>query len=292
MHQKKYSRYKPKEILAQKISISFHPDDNDKLTYEETYKIAEQFAQEFFWSKGYGILFAAHTDTDHIHAHFLVSNCNQKDETSFRRGPKELVEMSKYLGNQCMERGLSSSVRDSFYSSNKDREEMTFAEHQMKKRGKLSFKDEIKTYIRLVMNYESVKTVQDVVDMLGIIYGMDIRLMGKTISYALPYDLNKGGRTKAVRGGKLGKRFTVEGIEQYLQKNRVHLLPPPTDNTMEEFEKYKIRMGYNEKELKPVRYRMSVYDDFLKEYDYRKKVKGMQKTEQKQKTKKKRDYTR
>ena len=96
MHQKKYSRYKPKEILAQKISISFHPDDNDKLTYEETYKIAEQFAQEFFWSKGYGILFAAHTDTDHIHAHFLVSNCNQKDETSFRRGPKELVEMSKY----------------------------------------------------------------------------------------------------------------------------------------------------------------------------------------------------
>lgn len=29
----KYSRYKQKEILAQKLSISFHPDDNDKLTY-------------------------------------------------------------------------------------------------------------------------------------------------------------------------------------------------------------------------------------------------------------------
>lgn len=46
----------------------------------------------------------------------------------------------------------------------------------MKKRGKLSFKDEIKTYIRLVMNYECTKTVQDVVEMLGLIYGMDIRL--------------------------------------------------------------------------------------------------------------------
>lgn len=75
MHQKKYSRYKPKEILAQKLSISFHPDDNDKLTYEEAYKMAEQFAREFFWSKGYEVLFAVHTDTDHIHAHFLVSNC-------------------------------------------------------------------------------------------------------------------------------------------------------------------------------------------------------------------------
>lgn len=218
MHQKKYSRYKPKEILAQKISISIHPEDSNKLSYREAYKMAEQFAQEFFWSKGYEVLFAVHTDTDHIHAHFLVSNCNQKDGTSFRRGPKELVEMSKYLGNQCMERGLSHSVRDSFYSPNKEQEEITFAEHQMKKRGKLSFKDEIKTYIRLVMNYESVKTVQDVVDMLGLIYGMDIRLKGKTISYALPYDLNKGGKTKAVRGSKLGKRFTVEGIAQYLQK--------------------------------------------------------------------------
>ena len=384
MHQKKYSRYKPKEILAQKISISIHPEDSNKLSYREAYQMAEQFAREFFWSKGYEVLFAVHTDTDHIHAHFLVSNCNQKDGTSFRRGPKELVEMSKYFGEQCMEYGLTNSVRDSFYSSNKDREEITFAEHQMKKRGKLSFKDEIKTYIRLVMNYECTKTVQDVVEMLGLIYGMDIRLKGKTISYALPYDLNKGGKTKAVRGSKLGKRFTVEGIEQYLQekermrleyqrtereieeskfavedysdwedqstedksvyqafdefmerenipendesvfyggvfqdfhrewqgipdeekeeaidyakipmKDRAHLLPPPTDNTMGEVEKYKVRMGYNEGQLKSVRYRMSVYDDFLKEYDYRKKVKGVQRTEQKQKTvKKKRDYCR
>lgn len=384
IHQKKYSRYKPKEILAQKISISIHPEDSKKLSYREAYKMADQFAQEFFWNKGYEVLFAVHTDTDHIHAHFLVSNCNQKDGTSFRRGPKELVEMSKYFGEQCMEYGLTNSVRDSFYSPNKDREEITFAEHQMKKRGKLSFKDEIKTYIRLVMNCECTKTVQDVVEMLKLTYGMDIRWKGKTISYALPYNLNKGGKTKAVRGSKLGKRFTVEGIEQYLQekerkrleyqrtereieeskltvedysdwedqkteektvyqafdefmerenipendesvfyggafqdfhrewqgiseekkeesidyakismKDRAYLLPVPTDNVMEEFEKYKIRMGFDAGKLKSLRYQMTVYDDFLKEYDYRKKVKGMQRTEQKQKTaKKKRDYCR
>ena len=382
MHQKKYSRYKPKEILAQKISISFHPDD--KLTYEEAYKIAEQFAQEFFWSKGCEVLFAVHTDTDHIHAHFLVSNCNQKDGKSFRRGPKELVEMSKYFGEQCRERGLTKSVRDTFYSQDKDRENITFAEQQMKKRGKLSFKDEIKTYIRLVLNYECTKTVQDVVEMLGLIYGMNIRLKGKTISYALPYDLNKGGKPQAVRGSKLGKRFTVEGIEQYLQekerkrleyqrieseideskfrvddyseweeqsseeisvyqafdefmerenipendedvfyggafhefhkqwqgiekeevaeetdftklsmKERAELLPVPTNDSLEEFEQYKKRMGYNKEALRSVRYKMQVYDDFLKEYDYRKKIKGMQGLEQKQKTiRKNRDYGR
>ncbi len=383
MHQKKYSRYKQKEILAQKLSISFHPDDSDKLTYEEAYKMAEQFAREFFWSKGYEVLFAVHTDTQHIHAHFLVSNCNQKDGTSFRRGPKELVEMSKYLGNQCQERGLTNSIRDSFYSAEKDREELTFAEHQMKKRGKLSFKDEIKAYIRLVLNDSQTKTVQDVVGMLERIYGMDIRLKGKTISYALPYDLNKGRRTKAVRGSRLGNKFTVAGIEQYLQekerkqleyrrteweieeskisvddyfeweqektedksvyqafdeflekedirendsdvfyggvfqdfhkewqgiqekpkeevvdyakipmKERAYLLPQPTDNTMEEFEQYKNRMGYDKEKMRSVRYKMSVYDDFLREYDYRKKLKGMQRTEQRQVKKKNRDYSR
>ena len=109
------------------------------------------------------------------------------------------------------------------------------AEHQMKKRGKLSFKDEIKTDVRLVMNYECTKTVQDVVEILGLIYGMDIRLKGKTISYALPYDLNKGGKTKAVRGSKLGKRFTVEGIEQYLQeKERMRLEYQRIEREMEE----------------------------------------------------------
>jgi len=36
-----------------------------------------------------------------------------------------------------------------------------------------------------------------------------------------------------------------------------------------------------------------VYDDFLKEYDYRKKIKGMQKTEKRDKTiKKNKDYSR
>ncbi len=205
------------------------------MSYREAYKMAEQFAREFFWSKGYEVLFAVHTDTDHIHAHFLVSNCNQKDGTSLHRGPKELVEMSKYFGEQCVEYGLYNSVRDSFYSSNKEREEITFAEHQMKKRGKLSFKDEIKTYIRLVMNYKCTKTVQDVVEMVGLIYGMDIRLNGKTISYVLPYDMNKGGKTKAVRGSKLGKRFMVEGIEQYLQeKERMRLKYQRTEREIEE----------------------------------------------------------
>ena len=166
MHQKKYSRFFPRDILAQKLSISFHPEDNDKLTYAEAYKMAEDFAREFFWKKGFEVLFAVHVDTEHVHVHFLVNNCNQKDGSSFRRGPKELVEMPEYFGEQCRSRSLTHSVRDSFYNPDKTREERTFAESQMEKRGKLSFKDEIRVFIRLAMNDPTTQNIHDVVNML------------------------------------------------------------------------------------------------------------------------------
>ena len=360
MHDKKYSRYKQKDILAQKMSISFHPDDNDKLTYEEADKIAREFAHKFFWSKGYEAMWAVHTDTEHIHVHFIVSNCNLKDGKSFRRGMPELKEMSQFFGEQCKKRGLTHSVRNTFYNE----ERKSFAECQMQKHDKLSFKEEIKTYVRLTMNSTETRTLEDVVEMLKKIYLMDIRLKGNTISYALPYHAGETGKAQAVRGSKLGSRFTVAGIRQYMQEKeqkqveyrrtmkdieeakqyiddygdwreeakkggdsfyeafdhfqadhdvsendeeifygsvfqefneqwqgkksevireekvdfskisleeRAKLLPPPTADQMAELKEYQKRMGYDESKMKSMKYKMTVYDEFQKEYEYRKK---------------------
>ena len=399
MHQKKYSRFFPRDIFAQKLSISFHPDDNDKLTYTDAYNMAENFAHRFFWEKGFEVLFAVHIDTNHVHVHFLVSNCNQKDGSSFRRGPKELVEMSEYFGEQCQSHGLTHSVRNSFYNQDKNREERTFAESQMKKRDKLSFKDEMRIFIRLAMNDPTTRTIQDVVNMLEMTYYLNIRLKGNTISYALPYRSSNGGRIQAVRGSKLGKKFTVAGIKEYMKhkekengfeylrqeqdieyssqsmkdysrweedsslyeafdqfqerheipenddtffygaafddfnkewqgididdsgesettdnrgdvisdskvnedtvtaleqeksfpspteyrkltlEERARLLPPPTDDHMEELKKYQDRMGYTEESMRSMRYKMSVYEDFTEEYDYRVKYAKSHQTE-------------
>ena len=32
--------------------------------------MAEDFAREFFWKKGFEVLFAVHVDTEHVHVHF------------------------------------------------------------------------------------------------------------------------------------------------------------------------------------------------------------------------------
>lgn len=375
MHDKKYSRYKQKDILAHKMSISFHPDDNDKLTYEEADKIAREFAHQFFWSKGYEAMWAVHTDTEHIHVHFIVSNCNLRDGKSFRRGMPELKEMSQFFGEQCREQGLTHSVRNTFYNEERTQERKSIAECQMQKHDKLSFKEEIKTYVRLAMNSTETRSLEDVVEMLKKIYLMDIRLKGNTISYALPYHAGKAGKAQAVRGSKLGNRFTVAGIRQYMQEKeqkqveyrrtmqdieeakqylddyeewqeeakkagdsfyeafdhfqadhdvsendeeifygsvfqefneqwqgkseaisekkskvtkeekldfsklsleeRAKLLPPPTGDQMAELKEYQKRMGYDESKMKSMKYKMTVYNEFLKEYEYRKKHYGV-----------------
>lgn len=381
MHDKKYSRYKQKDILAHKMSISFHPNDNDKLTYEEADKIAREFAHKFFWSKRYEAMWAVHTDTEHIHVHFIVSNCNVKTGKSFRRGMPELKEMSQFFGEQCMERGLTHSVRDTFYNEERTQERKSFAECQMQKHDKLSFKEEIKAYVRLVMNSTETKTLEDVVEMLKKIYLMNIRLKGNTISYALPYHAGETGKAQAVRGSKLGSRFTVAGIRQYMQEKeqkqveyrrtmqdieeakqylddykdwqeetekvgdsfyeafdrfqvdhdvsendeeifygsvfqefneqwkgknqavsrkksevskeekvdfsklsleeRAKLLPPPISDQMVELKEYQKRMGYDESKMKSMKYKMTVYNEFLKEYEYRKKHCGIKENVQK-----------
>ena len=283
--------------------------------------------------------------------------------------------MSQFFGDQCRERGLTHSVRDTFYNEVQTQERKSFAECQMQKNDKLSFKEEIKTYVRLAMNSTETRTLEDVVEMLKKIYLMDIRLKGNTISYALPYHAGKAGKAQAVRGSKLGNRFTVAGIRQYMQEKeqkqveysrtmqdieeakqylddyedwweeaekggdcfyeafdrfqadndvtendgeifygsvfqefneqwqgksqavsekksevtkeekvdfsklsleeRAKLLPPPTGDQMAELKEYQKRMGYDESKMKSMKYKMTVYNEFLNEYEYRKKHFGV-----------------
>lgn len=52
-------------------------------------------------------------------------------------------------------------------------------------------------------------------------------------------------------------------------KERAELLSEPTDDIMAEFNAYCKRMGYTEEKMRSIRYKMSLYDEFMEEYDYR-----------------------
>lgn len=205
-----------KANLAFKMSISFSPDDNDKLTYDEVFRIAKEFADKHF--QGYEVLFAVHTDKPHKHVHFLVGNCHIETGRAYRRNQRDLYDMCEFFGEQCMKRGLINSVRKDYFNDNPDRDKETFAEKQMKAKGKETFKDELREVIRIECADPNNKTLEDVVAALMKHYHVECRVKGNTISYRHPNFTDKNGKLVSVRGSKLGDKYTVKGIKYELTK--------------------------------------------------------------------------
>lgn len=58
-------------------------------------------------------------------------------------------------------------------------------------------------------------------------------------------------------------------------EERAEILPVPTDDYQAEYDAYCQRMGYTVEKMKSIRYKMAVYDEFLEEYQYRKKLYGV-----------------
>lgn len=234
---KSYSKHKENTILAHKMSISFHPLDN--VDHKTAFKIAQDFAEHFIHSKGFEVLFAVHTDTDHVHAHFLISNCNMDAGNSYRRSQRDLYEMSEYFGQKCLEHGFTHSVRDNFYNHDMERQKdkLTFGEAQMKKRGAESFKDELREVIRIEIADTNNRSFDDVIRGLKEHYNVECRVAGNTVSYRHPQYLNKNGEPVSVRGSRLGELYTRKGIEYELAKKytRSHaaggIVEPVAENT-------------------------------------------------------------
>ena len=235
LNNKSYSRLKENEILAHKMSISFSPKDNYKLSYRKAFEIARQFAEEFAHSKGHEVLFAVHTDTKHIHAHFVISNCNIHTGRSYRRNKKDLYKMSEFLGEKCLENGLVNSARDSFYNNDLEtpKEREGLAEKEIKKRGAETFKDELKEVIKIEIADPINKTLDDVVKALLKNWNVETRLKGNTISYRHPEFRDKNNNLVSVRGSKLGELFTVKGINYELTKKATRTTEYSRSNQIE-----------------------------------------------------------
>lgn len=206
--------------LAYKMSISFSPEDNDRLTYKQAFEIAKDFADEHFHSKGFDVMFAVHTDTEHIHAHFIIGNCNRNTGKAFRRGQKELYDMSEYFGEQCGQYGLEHSIREDYYSTKTERSKVKFNEAQMTRKGKESFKQELREAIETECRDERNHSFADVINGLSKHYHVECRVRGNTVSYRHPEYTDKNGGLVAVRGSKLGKAYTKGGIENVINEIR------------------------------------------------------------------------
>ena len=58
-------------------------------------------------------------------------------------------------------------------------------------------------------------------------------------------------------------------------EERASLLPAPTDDYTTEYNAYCQRMGYTAEKMKSICYKMTIYDEFMEEYQYRRKYYGV-----------------
>lgn len=173
-----------------------------------------------------------------------------------------------------------------------DGDRQSFAEYQMKTRDRLSFREEIKVLLRNAMNRPENKSLQDVIDYEKKYYLMDVRLRGNTISYALKYRTDKKGKPMSVRGSRLGARFTVAGITEYLKKKeksrleyeRIKADIEQESGRYDDYAEWDISdvkesvgidtAGSVQKKYEKTEGDISVYDEFLEELEARKKYHG------------------
>lgn len=81
--------------------VSFEEENVSK---EEAYFIAYDIAR--FYSRKYQICFGVHTDTEHLHIHFVLNTVNYMDGKMFSEGICEMQELKMYVNQVLSKRGI------------------------------------------------------------------------------------------------------------------------------------------------------------------------------------------
>ena len=185
-------------IQAHTIIQSFKPGE---VTSEEANAIGLELARSV--AKDYQVAIYTHTDTEHIHNHIIINAVNIENGKKYHSNNKQRDFVKSENDRICQERGLSvvaekqASVR------------YTAAEKSLLKKGKTSWKDEIRQAVDVGKTRTSdIKGLSVFLDHLGI----KTRLRGETLSYKHPEAL------KWVRGSKLGYDYEMGGIEHGFER--------------------------------------------------------------------------
>ena len=81
---------------------SFRPDDpvTPEMAHEIALKLAEQIP-------GYEIIVATHTDSEHLHSHFVINSVSFETGLKYHSNEESLMELRKASDELCMQYGLS-----------------------------------------------------------------------------------------------------------------------------------------------------------------------------------------
>ena len=127
-----------------------------------------------------------------------------------------------------------------------------------------------------ILTYEEFAEIKDAEEKLVQNAGM-VELVNETMSEVSKIALSEGNEPelKEFVSERIGDVQKIIDYTKLSIEERAPLLPIPTDDYEAEYVAYRERMNYTEEKMKSIRYKMTLYDEFLKEYNYRKKHYGI-----------------
>ena len=178
---------------------------SDVLTPEKAHEIGREWICKSI--KGHQTYIITHIDKEHIHNHFIINSVNLENGKKLQISPRKLEKMKIESNKICERENLS--VID---LNKKAEKRITTAEYRIEKRGKETWKSELRDVIELELRNSS--NLEEFRRNLKEKYEVETRVTKSTISYKHPKC------NKSVRGNKLGAIYVKEYIENEFNKQR------------------------------------------------------------------------
>lgn len=187
---------------------SFSPDED--ITPETANEIAQRLITHPAF-KGFQVLIATHTDTPHIHTHFVINSVNSETGLKWQLSPEELQSIKDYSDELCREYGLNVINNDK-----KEKGHQTGGEYRSKQKG-TSWKHEI--FLAVTACMKTATSREDFINKMN------------KLGYEVIWDDNRTYVTfispegKKCRNKKLypPERFTKENMEKVFEANKKYI---------------------------------------------------------------------
>ena len=199
-----------KEMGRQYIHFiqSFSPDE--EVTPEIANKIAKRLIEHPLF-RGFQIIMATHTDTSHVHTHFIINSVNEKTGLKWQLKGEDLQSIKDYSDELCREYGLNVIDNDK-----KQKGHRSGGEYRSKENGN-SWKYEL--FLAVTATMKTAVSREDFIKKM------------KDLGYQVKWEDDKKYITfitpegKKCRNKKLypPERFTKENMERVFEQNRKRL---------------------------------------------------------------------
>ena len=202
-------------VQAHTIIQSFKPGEvNEKQCNELGLELAKQIAPN------HQVTVYTHNDKEHMHNHIVINSVNLETGKKYQSNNKQRDLIKQKNDEICRSHGLSVPEKNS---------EMRYtqSEYEMIKKGKKSWKDDLRQKIELSSSRNiDFESFQDDLGSLGI----KTKKRGSTVSYLHPES------EKWVRAKKLGSRYELRGLENEFEKTNLRRRERAEQSEWKQFE--------------------------------------------------------